>query len=128
MGWFAEAAHVPSIWATQVLDSLAKTGVPTRGDVTDAAMAARAEAVLLNKGPFMAQVLELVDDVLTRASSHRNKKRHTLRGLHVVERHPPLHPLHAAAPAEGARAAALAGLDVDVDLDLAAEPQAGGAR
>ena len=39
--WLAEAAHVPVIWATQVLESLVKQGLPSRGEMTDAAMAAR---------------------------------------------------------------------------------------
>ena len=51
--WLAEAAHLPVIWATQVLETLTKTGTPTRGEVTDAAMSARAECVMLNKGPFV---------------------------------------------------------------------------
>jgi hypothetical protein len=29
--WISEAAHLPVIWATQVLESLAKTGQPSRG-------------------------------------------------------------------------------------------------
>src|SRR5262249_24987249 len=28
--WVAEAAHVPVVWATSVLDGLARTGVPSR--------------------------------------------------------------------------------------------------
>jgi pyruvate kinase len=82
--WLAEAAHVPSIWATQVLDSLARTGVPTRGDVTDAVAASRAEAVMLNKGPFMDSVLAFVDDVFARHAAHHSKQMHTLRGLSVA--------------------------------------------
>ena len=35
--WMCEAAHVPAIWATQVLDTLARTGVPSRAEITDAA-------------------------------------------------------------------------------------------
>jgi pyruvate kinase len=31
-----EAAHMPVIWATQVLETLAKTGIPSRAEVTDA--------------------------------------------------------------------------------------------
>ena len=42
--WLAEAAHAPVVWATQVLESMCRTGVPSRAEVTDAANAARAEA------------------------------------------------------------------------------------
>ena len=38
--WACEAAHMPVIWATQVLDTLALTGQPSRAEITDAAMAA----------------------------------------------------------------------------------------
>ncbi|MGA7922228.1 MAG: pyruvate kinase [Candidatus Acidiferrales bacterium] len=50
--WICEAAHMPVIWATQVLESLAKTGVPSRSKITDAAMGERAECVMLNEGPY----------------------------------------------------------------------------
>ena len=49
--WVCEAAHLPVIWATQVLEQLAKTGLPSRAEISDAAMAERAECVMLNKGP-----------------------------------------------------------------------------
>ena len=51
--WICEAAHVPVIWATQVLESLAKDGQPSRAEITDAAMSHRAECVMLNKGPYV---------------------------------------------------------------------------
>jgi pyruvate kinase len=46
MLWLCEAAHAPVVWATQVLDTMARTGAPSRSEVTDAAMAGRAEAVV----------------------------------------------------------------------------------
>lgn len=41
-----EAAHVPTIWATQVLEGLAKTGLPSRAEITDAASGSRYTNVL----------------------------------------------------------------------------------
>ena len=80
--WLCEAAHIPVIWATQVLESLAKEGVPSRAEVTDAAMAVRAECVMLNKGPFITEAVQLLDDVLTRMLAHQQKKTAQLRALH----------------------------------------------
>ncbi len=81
--WLCEAAHVPVIWATQVLESLAKRGVPSRSEVTDASMAGRAECVMLNKGPYITTALEFLNDILQRMQTHRVKKRSTLRKLSV---------------------------------------------
>ena len=72
--WLCAAAHVPVIWATQVLENLAKEGVPSRAEVTDAAMAVRAECVMLNKGPFITEAVQLLDDVLTRMLARQQKK------------------------------------------------------
>src|SRR4030095_4856967 len=33
--WICEAAHAPAIWATQVLESLNKSGMATRAEITD---------------------------------------------------------------------------------------------
>jgi len=80
--WLCEAAHVPVIWATQVLESLVKDGAPSRGEMTDAAMAERAECVMLNKGPFIAEAITILDDILTRMEAHQLKKTPQLRALH----------------------------------------------
>jgi pyruvate kinase len=85
MLWLCEAAHAPIMWATQVLDTMARTGAPSRSEVTDAAMAGRAEAVMLNKGSFMADVLVLLSDVLRRQTTHESKKMHMLRMLSVAD-------------------------------------------
>jgi pyruvate kinase len=79
--WICEAAGVPSIWATQVLEDLVKTGIPSRGEMTDAAMSSRAECVMLNKGPAVAQAVEVLDSLLTRMDAHVFKKTPTLRAL-----------------------------------------------
>ncbi len=80
--WLCEAAHVPVIWATQVLENLVKHGAPSRGEMTDAAMAERAECVMLNKGPFILEAIAILDDVLTRMEAHQLKKTPQLRALH----------------------------------------------
>ena len=82
--WICEAAHTPVIWATQVLESLAKTGMPSRAEVTDAAMSERAECVMLNKGPFIREAVSTLDDILRRMQAHQTKKRAMLRPLHLA--------------------------------------------
>ena len=80
--WLAEAAHVPVIWATQVLETLAKYGLPSRAEITDAAMGERAECVMLNKGPYILDAITALDDILSRMQAHQHKKRSMLRRLH----------------------------------------------
>lgn len=79
--WLCEAAHVPVIWATEVLDSMARTGLPSRAEVTDAAMAERAECVMLNKGPYIDEAINLLGGILGRMQDHMQKKRSLLRRL-----------------------------------------------
>jgi pyruvate kinase len=82
--WICEAAHVPVIWATQVLETLAKQGIPSRAEITDAAMGHRAECVMLNKGPHMVSALRVLDDILKRMQAHQDKKRSMLRELRLA--------------------------------------------
>ncbi|MEZ4416501.1 MAG: pyruvate kinase [Gemmatimonadota bacterium] len=84
--WIAEAAHLPTVWATQVLESLAKSGLPSRAEITDAAMSGRAECVMLNKGPYIVEAIQALDDILSRMGAHQQKKRTLLRSLQVSER------------------------------------------
>ncbi|MCT1803354.1 pyruvate kinase [Kocuria carniphila] len=81
--WLCEAAHVTVIWATQVLESLAKKGIPSRAEVTDAAEGQRAECVMLNKGPFIIETIEALSSILGRMSGHVIKKTDLLRKLHA---------------------------------------------
>jgi pyruvate kinase len=87
--WICEAAHVPVIWATQVLETLAKEGLPSRAEITDAAMGHRAECVMLNKGPHMLSAVRTLDDILRRMQTHQAKKRAMLRELRLAH---PLRP------------------------------------
>ena len=79
--WCAEAAHMPVIWATQVLESLAKTGLPSRAEISDAGLGVRAECVMLNKGPYITSAIRTLDDILQRMSGQQAKKRPLLRAL-----------------------------------------------
>jgi pyruvate kinase len=83
--WLCEAAHIPVIWATQVLDGLAKTGRPSRAEVTDAAVAERAECVMLNKGPYIVDAVRALASILERMQAHQEKKQSLLRELHIAE-------------------------------------------
>lgn len=79
--WLCEAAHIPIVWATQVLESYVKSGLPSRGEMTDAAMAARAECVMLNKGPHIFEVISNLDRLMGRMNEHYRKKTPMLRPL-----------------------------------------------
>ena len=81
--WVCEAAHTPVIWATQVLENLAKKGVPSRAEITDAAMGERAECVMLNKGPHLVEAVRVLDDILCRMEAHQSKKSARLRRLRL---------------------------------------------
>jgi len=78
----SEAAHVPVIWATQVLETFANSGMPSRAEITDAAMGERAECVMLNKGPHILDAIRVLDNILQRMEAHQSKKRSMLRRLH----------------------------------------------
>jgi pyruvate kinase len=81
--WLCEAAHVPVIWATQMLEGLAKKGSPSRAEVTDAAMSQRAECAMLNKGPHIIETVNFLNGVLTRMATHQYKRKAMLRRLSV---------------------------------------------
>ncbi|MEM1122535.1 MAG: pyruvate kinase, partial [Bacteroidota bacterium] len=83
--WFCEAAHVPVIWATQVLENLAKSGIATRAEVSDAALSAQAECVMLNKGPFIVEAVRMLKQILLRMESHGTKKKPAMRALNTAK-------------------------------------------
>ena len=85
--WLCEAAHIPVIWATEVLDSLADHGIPTRAEVTDAAAGERAECVMLNKGPYIVDAIEALSEILARMKGHIDKKRPILNRLGTWDPH-----------------------------------------
>ncbi len=83
--WLCQAAHMPVIWATQVLDQLSRTGRPSRAEITDAAMGERAECVMLNKGRQIVEAISVLDDILRRMERHQHKKRPLLPRLGVAD-------------------------------------------
>lgn len=82
--WLCEAAHVPVIWATQILEGMAKKGAPSRAEVSDAAMSIRAECAMLNKGPHIVETVRFLSGIIGRMESHYAKRRTTLRKLSVA--------------------------------------------
>jgi pyruvate kinase len=85
--WLCEAAHVPVIWATQVLETLAKTGMPTRAEISDAALSVQAECVMLNKGPFINEAIKVLKNILIRMEGHSFKKKNELRALNLSKKY-----------------------------------------
>lgn len=83
--WISEAAHVPVIWATQVLETLNRSGIATRSEVTDASYAAMAECVMINKGEYVIQVIRTLRDILQRSGAHHAKKRYTFRPMQIAK-------------------------------------------
>jgi len=86
--WLCEAAHIPVIWATQVLENLTKKGIPSRAEVTDAAMSTRAECVMLNKGPHIVETVRFLAGIHERMRFHQEKKMAMLRKLSISDLKP----------------------------------------
>jgi len=102
---------IASVWATGVLDRLARPGRAACSEITDAAMGERAECVMLNEGP---RIVEALDDILRRIERHQCTQRSLLaaRGLGpaitfapiVDVSHAPPRPRACAAPRSSATA------------------------
>jgi len=82
--WVCESAHVPVVWATQVLEGLTRNGHASRAEITDAAASQAAECVMLNKGPHITEAVRTLDDILKRMQNHQHKKRSLLRQLRLA--------------------------------------------
>jgi pyruvate kinase len=81
-----EAAHIPDVWATQVLENLAKKGVPSRAEITDAAQSQRAECVMLNKGAYIEKAVKMLDKILRRMQKFQKKKETMLPKLDEADK------------------------------------------
>ena len=84
IGSLCAAAHLPVIWATQVLETLTKKGMPSRAEVSDVVLAARTQCVMLNKGPHLTEAIRFLIDVLERMEGHQDKQLRLLRALRVA--------------------------------------------
>ena len=83
--WLCEAARIPVIWATQVLERTAKTGQPSRAEISDAALSQRADCVMLNKGPQILTAIRMLDNILRRMQAHQYKNTPRMRKLKFSE-------------------------------------------
>lgn len=79
--WISEAADIPVVWATEVLDTLVSDGIPTRSEVTDAAEGTRADVVMLNKGDFILEGVNTLNQIIERMEPIQYKKTPTLGKL-----------------------------------------------
>ncbi len=68
-----QAAHITDVWATQVLESLAKNGIPSRAEITDVIKAQQADCVMLNKGPYILESISFLDKILKQMEPYREK-------------------------------------------------------
>ncbi len=80
-----QAAHVPLVWATQVLESLAKKGIPSRAEITDLMMAENADCVMLNKGPHILETIRFLDEIMRTLEPYREDKAPALPSLDLTE-------------------------------------------
>lgn len=79
------AAHIPNVWATQVLENLAKKGTPSRAEITDAAQAQQAECVMLNKGYYIHKAVKMLDKILRRMERFQRKSMNVIPKLEKAE-------------------------------------------
>ena len=79
------AAHIPNIWATQVLENLAKKGIPSRAEITDAATSLRSECVMLNKGPHITNAIRFLDHILRTLEEYQDKNAPMLPKMKEVQ-------------------------------------------
>lgn len=83
--WLCNAAHIPVVWATQVLEGMAKKGIPSRAELTDAAMSQKADCVMLNKGDYIIKTIEMLNNILKRMEDQEMKSSTILNNLTFSE-------------------------------------------
>lgn len=83
--WICEASDIPVVWGTEVLDNMISTGIPTRAEVTDAAEGERSECVMLNKGDYLVEGVDMLNNILEKMQEHQYKKTPKLRALSIAK-------------------------------------------
>ena len=74
-----EAAHIPVILATQILESLAESGLRSRAEIADAIIGQRAECAMLNNGPHILEAVKTLARLLSTEQRYRLKKHQLFR-------------------------------------------------
>jgi pyruvate kinase len=80
------AVHAPVIWATQVLEGLARTGVSSRAEISDVALAERTECVMLSTGSNVVEAIRMLGEILGRMQHRQLKRRALLPRNHHLAR------------------------------------------
>jgi pyruvate kinase len=80
-----EAAHIPVILATQILESLAESGLRTHPEITDAIMGQRAKCVMLNNSTHIVEAVKTLAELLSTKERHQLKKRQLFRELFTTQ-------------------------------------------
>ena len=77
-----EAAHIPVIYATQILENMMKKNLPSRAEIIDASSAQRADCIMLNKGPFASHTVDVLHRIVDEMQNETYKNKpllHTTR-------------------------------------------------
>ena len=61
-------------------------GLPSRAEITDAAVALRSECVMLNKGPHITDAIKILDKMAKKLGKSQRKNRIMLRHIHSWDR------------------------------------------
>lgn len=70
----AHAAHIPVIWATQILESLTKIGRPTRAEISDVYLGSRAQCMMLNKGKYIKDSVLCLERILSLVQEYKKTR------------------------------------------------------
>ncbi|MDF9796769.1 pyruvate kinase [Catalinimonas alkaloidigena] len=79
--WLCQAAHIPNVWATQVLEGVAKKGIPKRAEITDAAMADQADCIMLNKGDYIIKAIKMLGEISRKVVKQEKKSSSIVQNL-----------------------------------------------